>query len=243
MARKQFVPLESDPLIFTSLLHKLGGSDKLSLVDVLSLDDPDLLAFIPRPVLGLIFIFPGTEAALANIAAQESKSAPYTGAGEAEDIVWFRQTIGNACGLYALLHVAANGTAREIAMEPDSTLDRLFHEAIPLDPEGRARVLESSTELEAAHSASAQQGQSTPPPADVETPFHYIAFSKSYKSGHMYEPAGYVKGPRDLGLVCGHDEDLLSDNARKVLKEYVEREGEGMGDISWGFNLMALVSN
>jgi len=34
---------------------------------------------------------------------------------------------------------------------------------------------------------------------------------------------------------------LLSDNAMKVLKAYVDRETERGGDLAWGFNLMALV--
>ncbi|KZO89910.1 cysteine proteinase [Calocera viscosa TUFC12733] len=242
MARKHFVPLESDPIIFTELLHKLGVSDKLSFVDVLSLDDAELLAFIPRPVLGLIFIFPGTDTALANLAKEEAAAIPYTGAGENEDVVWFRQTIGNACGLYGILHVACNGKARDY-IQSNSTLDKLLQESTPLDPAGRAHVLESSPDLEAAHAASAQQGQSTPPPAEEHPSFAYTAFTKSHKSSHMYELAGYVKGPRDLGMVCNKEEDLLSDNAMKVLKAYVDREMQKSGSLPWGFNVMALVQN
>ncbi|EJT96765.1 peptidase C12 ubiquitin carboxyl-terminal hydrolase 1 [Dacryopinax primogenitus] len=251
MARKQFIPLESDPILFTELLHKLGVSDDLSFVDVLSLDDPDLLAIIPRPVLGLIFIFPGTETTLASVSEVEKQAVPYTGSGEDEDIVWFRQTIGNACGLYALLHTVCNGKAREhirkqphpadLPRETGTTLDKLLKSAIPLSPEDQAHLLESSTELEAAHSASAHQGQSSVPTAQVHTPFHYDAFVKSHKSGNLYELAGYWKGPRDLGRVLTDEEDLLSDNALAFLKQYVERELKAGGDLSWGFNLMALV--
>lgn len=31
---------------------------------------------------------------------------------EGERVMWFRQTINNACGLYAILHAISNGEAR-----------------------------------------------------------------------------------------------------------------------------------
>ena len=33
--------------------------------------------------------------------------------GEGDDVLWFKQTIGNACGLYGLLHAVTNGKARD----------------------------------------------------------------------------------------------------------------------------------
>ena len=32
---------------------------------------------------------------------------------EEEPVIWFRQTINNACGLYAILHAISNGEARK----------------------------------------------------------------------------------------------------------------------------------
>jgi ubiquitin carboxyl-terminal hydrolase L3 len=46
----------------TELAHNLGISSELTFHDVLSLTDPDLLAFIPRPCLALIVIIPLTPA-------------------------------------------------------------------------------------------------------------------------------------------------------------------------------------
>ena len=56
--KNHYIPLESNPAVFTSLIHTLGVSPALSFQDVYSLDDPDLLACIPRPVLALILVFP-----------------------------------------------------------------------------------------------------------------------------------------------------------------------------------------
>ncbi|KAK5442741.1 ubiquitinyl hydrolase 1 [Exophiala xenobiotica] len=56
MYAKHFVPLESDPAIFSSLMHRLGVKDQLEFVDVYSLDD-DCLIDVPRPVFTVIVIF------------------------------------------------------------------------------------------------------------------------------------------------------------------------------------------
>lgn len=109
--RKHFTPLESNPVVFTDLLHQLGAPS-LAFSDVLSLDEPDLLALIPRPVLALILVFPTSNKYGAEKAKDESVRAEYTGRGEDEAVIWFRQTINNACGLYGILHATSNGEAR-----------------------------------------------------------------------------------------------------------------------------------
>lgn len=107
-----FYPLESNPTIFTDLMHKLGVSKSLAFYDVLSVDDPDLLAWIPRPVLALVFVFP-TPHDYWKIEKEIEENRPeYNGSGENEDVIWFKQTINNACGLHALLHAVTNAEAR-----------------------------------------------------------------------------------------------------------------------------------
>jgi ubiquitin carboxyl-terminal hydrolase L3 len=59
--KKMWIPLENNPETLTPLAHALGLSTELELHDVLSLADPDLLSFIPRPCLALIAIIPLTE--------------------------------------------------------------------------------------------------------------------------------------------------------------------------------------
>lgn len=110
--RKHFIPLESNPLVFTELIHRLGIPKSLEFQDVLSLDDPDLLGFLPRPAYALILVFPTTEAYETRIKDEDSRLQP-DGSNKAEsDVLFFKQTINNACGLYAILHAACNGEAR-----------------------------------------------------------------------------------------------------------------------------------
>ena len=122
--RKHFIPLESNPDVFTELIHKLGVSESLCYQDVFSLDDPELLAFIPRPAYALVLVFPTTEAYEARCEQEEAKAGPYDGCGESEPVIWYKQTIHNACGLYALLHGMSNGAAKDYVGESDDLLYR-----------------------------------------------------------------------------------------------------------------------
>ena len=115
--RKMFVPLENNPQVMTTLLHHLGLSPTLSLHDVFSLSDPSLLAFVPRPASALLLVFPVSEVYEKYRREEDEGVQEYEGKGEGEEVTWFRQTIGNSCGLMALLHAAGNGSAREFVGE------------------------------------------------------------------------------------------------------------------------------
>lgn len=112
--RKHYIPLESNPELFTHLIHRLGVSSSLNFQDVLSLDDPDLLAFVSRPVYALILVFPTSENYEKQKAKEEALRKEYVDSGENECIVWFKQTINNACGLYGILHAISNGDSRRM---------------------------------------------------------------------------------------------------------------------------------
>lgn len=107
---KYFIPLESNPDVFTELAHKLGLSTSLGFQDVLSLDDPELLGFLPRPALALILVFPTTDEYERRVQDEDAKLGELQSSG---DVVFFKQTINNACGLYAILHAVCNGEARQ----------------------------------------------------------------------------------------------------------------------------------
>jgi ubiquitin carboxyl-terminal hydrolase L3 len=109
--RKHFTPLESNPDVFTELIHKLGVSSCLSFQDVLSLE-PELLGFVPRPIHALILVFPTTEEYERRVAIEDLNAEDVFDGRDEADVVFFRQTINNACGLYAILHAVCNGEAR-----------------------------------------------------------------------------------------------------------------------------------
>ncbi|KAH8898105.1 cysteine proteinase [Thozetella sp. PMI_491] len=106
---KAFIPLESNPDVFNELADVLGAPPELTFEDVLTLDEPD---FLPRPALALILVFPGSRNFGSRTSGLEVSRLEYSGSGESEPVVWFKQTIHNACGLYAMLHALSNGEAR-----------------------------------------------------------------------------------------------------------------------------------
>ena len=123
--RKHFLPLESNPEVFNELIYSLGASQEIAFEDIFTFDEPDLL---PRPTLALIMVFPATAAYEARKAAVESARAEYTGSGHKEPAIWFKQTIHNACGLYAILHALSNGSRRFIGQWKETfSISRLFN--------------------------------------------------------------------------------------------------------------------
>ncbi|KAI1281733.1 ubiquitin C-terminal hydrolase L3 [Xylaria sp. FL0933] len=237
--KKYFIPLESNPELFTELIHKLGMSKRLVFHDLLTLSpaDEDLLSFVPRPVLALVLVIPAPDGYAARIREEEKEVPLHDKTGDEEDAMFFHQTIGNACGLYATLHAVSNGEARSF-IEPSTHIARLIERCTPLNSAQRIEALESDEELAAAHASVGARG-STAPPGDltVEPPFAYMTFVKSRTSGRLYQLEGCRKAPLDLGCVLGEDEDMLSAKALDAVKRFVEEAGKG-ADV--GYSALAL---
>jgi ubiquitin carboxyl-terminal hydrolase L3 len=104
MYAKHFIPLESDPDIFSELMYRLGVKDDLRFIDIYSLES-ESLEFVPRPILAVIVIFPDTDPV-------QSSVPGFDGDREEDGVFWTKQTINNACGFYAILHAVCNGEAK-----------------------------------------------------------------------------------------------------------------------------------
>lgn len=220
------------------MLHKLGLSPSLQFHDVFSIDDPDLLAFIPRPAHALLLVFPVSDTYEKFRHEEDASKADYTGHGDSEPVMWYKQTIGNACGLIGLLHGVSNGPARA-QVQNGSDLDTLIKKAIPLTPVERADLLEETEVLETAHAAAAATGDTAAPNADDSVDLHYVCFVKSEKDGHLWEMDGRRKGPLDRGGLAA-DDDVLSPSAlEKGVRAFLKRE-EAAGGGELRFSLITL---
>ncbi|RYF46520.1 MAG: hypothetical protein EOO38_13955 [Cytophagaceae bacterium] len=83
---------ENNPEVMSALVHKLGLSEKLAFHDVFSIDEPELLAFVPRPAHALLLVFPVSET-YEKFRIQEDKNRPeYQGHGPDEEVVWYKQS-------------------------------------------------------------------------------------------------------------------------------------------------------
>ncbi|KAJ0338639.1 hypothetical protein COL922a_005348 [Colletotrichum nupharicola] len=218
-----FIPLEANPELMTTLLHKLGLSPVLAIHDVFSLTDADMLSFIPRPALAVLLVFPVSAAYESHRLAEDALLEEYQGKGPQEPVLWFRQTIRNACGLMGLLHAVSNGPAREYIQKP-SDLNTLLENAEPLDPVSRAQLLEKTPALATAHREAASQGATEAPQAADNVDLHYVCFVRG-NDGTLWELDGRRKGPLARGQL-EEGEDVLSVKALTwgPLK-FLEREG------------------
>lgn len=116
---KHFIPLESNPDVFNKLISHLGASESLQFEDVWSLDEPHL----ENPAVALVLVFPSLENYEALREAEYRERGEYGGDGDNGNVLWLKQTIQNACGLYGILHALMNGEARgSISSPPPSRL-------------------------------------------------------------------------------------------------------------------------
>ncbi|KAI1211021.1 ubiquitin carboxyl-terminal hydrolase [Annulohypoxylon truncatum] len=205
-----FVPLEANPELMTSLLHKLGLSRALQVHDVYSITEPELLAFVPRPALALLLVFPVSATYESARLAEDAGVDEYAGCGDGEPVIWYKQTIRNACGLMGLLHAVSNGPARGF-VEPNTPLQNLITASVPLPPAQRSALLEQTRELATAHHEAASQGATAAPDARDDVDLHYVCFVKT-EDGTLWELDGRRKGPIARGKL-DDAEDVLSEKA------------------------------
>ncbi|ETS86772.1 hypothetical protein PFICI_00600 [Pestalotiopsis fici W106-1] len=209
------------------LAAKLGlGAGELSFYDVYSLDEPELIAHIPRPVLALLVIIPLTPAWDRDRRAEDADKGEYTGVGPEEPVIWFKQTIGHACGSIGLLHCAINGQAAA-HIQPGSTLEKLRSAALPLKMAERADMLYNSDAFEQAHKSVEQVGDTASLPTSENNGQHFVAYVKA--GGRLWELEGSRKGPLDRGSL-DEDEDVLSPRALDLgLKRIIKVELDSGG--------------
>lgn len=199
MSSKAVIPLESNPAIFTELAYKLGLSPVLEFHDVYSLTDPDLLAFLPNPIYGVILLFPITKEYEQYRASEDSKVVATTNNNINNNVQWFKQTIRNGCGLYALLHLLSNLPSDLIIGNLSlSNLKTRIAEGGDLSADEVAKLVEELENRIKLDDNFGQQGQTEAPPAEAVVELHFITYVKG-KDGHLYELDGRRKGPVDLG--------------------------------------------
>ena len=218
---------ENNPEVMSHLVHQLGIPPHLSFHDVYSLNEPSLLAFLPRPALALLLVFPVTPTYEKFRHDEDASKEKYSGSGSGEEVIWFKQTIRNACGLIGLLHSVSNGAAREQIIK-GSDLDKLLKEAVPLKPMERADLLYNSHALEAAHADAAKKGDTSAPDPETKVDLHFVAFVKG-PDGELWELDGRRKGPLKRGTLSA-DEDVLSEKGLELgVQSFLKREEEAGG--------------
>jgi ubiquitin carboxyl-terminal hydrolase L3 len=249
-APKQFVPLESNPQVFNSMLHDLGGSPNLAFHDVYSISDPDLLAIVPRPVYALVLILPfALSTYKADKEKEEAVQKDYVGDESDDDVCFIRQTIHNACSLWSIFHAVCNEPAKHhISMSspfshplPHLILthykapNSLFARLLALPPLERPAFAARSEEVDAAYATASKLCDSADwPDPSLHPDYGYVCFVKS-KSGWLWEMDGERKGPARREKLAPGEDDLLGETVFGRIRKYMD------DDKDVRFSLMALV--
>ncbi|KAI6779003.1 uncharacterized protein J7T54_004498 [Emericellopsis cladophorae] len=236
-AAPAFIPLECNPELMTDLIHQLGASKKLEIQQIWSLE-PSEMDFYARPAHALMLVFPVTATYETARMAEDTKTE-YSGKGPQEPVMWFKQTIKNACGFMALLHAVANVPSKDTLLEEGSTLHKIITESTNLGPLERARLLENSKELADAYKVAASGGDTAAPDAEDQVDLHYVCFVKG-ADGQLWELDGRRAQPLARGLI-GNQEDMLGENALTLgAKKFLE-DGKDNKQLSESFAAVALI--
>lgn len=216
----RWVPLESNPELYSSWSSSMGlDTSKYAFVDIYGLDD-DLLAMVPQPVEAVLLLFPVTKEYEQKRKEEDDEVEPFFGPEQQGDMIWFKQTIGNACGTIGLLHSIANSSARDTLAE-SSPFATLLKDALPLNAIDRATYLQTSKSLAQAHTSAATGGQSAAPSAEDSCENHFVSFVRDPKSQNLVELDGRRKGPKDRNVKVPAQEDLLKVATQWIANNYV----------------------
>ena len=224
---KRWFPLESNPEVMTTYCAGLGlNVEKTQFIDVLSTDDW-ALDMVPKPVLGVLMVFPIKEVSEAHRA--EEKARIESEGQTVSDNLWYtKQFVGNACGTVGLLHAIANARASPcVELAGDKFLSQFFSKTAKMNPHDAGVALEEDEVLEESHVAAASSGQSAVT-QDVNS--HFVAFS--HVDGALYELDGRKASPVNHGPCTA---DTLLEESIKVVKAFMARDPDEIG-----FTMVAL---
>jgi len=227
-AVERWAALESNPEVLSSFCHLGGVSPQWEVVDVWGLD-PDLLGFVPQPVLALILLFPTKDEQGEKVRERQHVEEHPVSAST----YFLRQVEGlsNACGTIAMLHAIFNNRDLLGIEGKECTLGKFYTETKNLNAEERGRALDDSADIGSVHNGLVAEGQSHQVEGD-KVRHHFVCLTAV--DGHLVELDGaYNSGPlvvKSLG-----DEMLLTAAASHVKEKYLASTD------SIQFSLMALV--
>ncbi len=108
---KMWLPLESNPAVFTDFAEKLGyPTIMFSFHDVYSIEPETWLLTTPQPVIAVVLLYQikSDQKDVIKKLIEEQKNSLTVNPEKLSDLIFVKQTIGNACGTIALLHACCN---------------------------------------------------------------------------------------------------------------------------------------
>jgi len=219
--------LESNPEAMTKYLRAIGVGAPVNCCDVYGFDD-ELLAFLPRPVYAILFVFPDYRK-FDQLYRHVYEDMIKQGATVQPGMFFMKQHIDNACGTFALIHALANNR-HQIAIDPNGPLAHFLAGAEPLSPDARSDYLAKQTDMAGAHAECSDGGETE---NTEHTEHHFLCFTLF--NGHVWEIDSRAPVPRARGATT---ESTFLHDVGVVVREYTQAVD---GNIS--FSAIALVGS
>ncbi|KAI9494677.1 ubiquitin carboxy-terminal hydrolase L1, isoform CRA_b [Zychaea mexicana] len=208
--KQMWIRLEGNPEVWNKMIHENGVDKAWCFHDIYGFDE-ESLGMIPRPVTAIIFLYPVTDSAK-KFRQQEKVKLTQQGQDISPKVLYFKQTIGHACGMMALIHALANNKQ---VLGPGLFQD-IVTQAEPMTIEERAGLLENCAQLATVHKNAAMSGQ-TEPRLDDSDRHYFVAFTEV--DGNLYE----LDGSKAFPINHGPSSDIVKSTAQ-ILRQYIERD-------------------
>ncbi|KAI3652235.1 hypothetical protein MP228_003538 [Amoeboaphelidium protococcarum] len=219
-ATTHWVPLESNPEVFTKLTRDLTGTDSYEWIDIYTLDEDvaDLCALI------FLYDVSDDEEPASDVRSQGTNNNSH------QDVPYYMyQTVGNACGTVALVHTLIN-QSELIQNQNESVIKRFHQETLSMTWSERAARFEHSLDISNIHNKYAREGQTEAPDADADISLHFVAFVPI--SDTIWQLDGRNKsGPFKCGSVGG---SFMLSSAAVIKETLISKSG-------YSFSLLGLI--
>lgn len=216
------MPLESNSEVITNYAGNIGFHTGLfNFQDLLSVEEW-AQEMIARPCLGLLFVYPCTEAQEKH-QQEENKRIEQEGQQVSANLFFMNQVSQNACGSVGIFHILGNLPEEQKHLIAENSILAQFFQAVQgKNKEEAAQIFHTNQALKQAHCQSTVEGQTNV--ADyAEVNNHFIAFVQ--KDGHLYEMNGSRKIPVNRGATTP---DTFLADACACAKLFMERDPENL---------------
>ncbi|KAF9925000.1 Ubiquitin carboxyl-terminal hydrolase isozyme L3 [Mortierella alpina] len=219
----RWLPLESNPEVLDKYVRDLGVPAPWRYADVMGLDE-ELLAFVPQPVHALILLFP-INPKYEDYCKEERQRIDQHGQTVSPKVMFYPQTISNACGTMGVLHSIANNWAHggSLKLTKGGIIENFLQKTMGLSPAERAKALEEDKDMAAVHASHAATGQTETPDIADEVNLHFVCLIE--RDGHLYELDGNKPYPINHG---NSSKDTFLVDAIQVAKEFVKRDPDNL---------------
>jgi ubiquitin carboxyl-terminal hydrolase L5 len=216
--------IESDPGVFTELIHNIGCTD-VQLEEVITLDS------LPSKTLGLIFLFKFKK----ELYASDNRHGISSQSNQ--NVYFARQTIQNACATQAIINILLNCDKIELG----DTLQNFKEFTTTLPYDMRGDMIGQQELIRAKHNSFARNDPfvSSDDLDDKDKnkgdAFHFVAYTPV--NGYVYELDGLRDGPILIDAISG-DQNWID-----IAKGEIQRRISQFESTEINFNLMAVVEN